>query len=499
MMATSKRRLPMRRVLSILTVLLVSTLMVLPAVLADTGGGGPALTEQAISPVDLSTRAQIDQYLTSVGMDPADLVVQRGEMNYAGPDCPGAEWTCTQDTDAVLQISSSDDDDDDGDNGDDGDDGDNVFVCSPPAAGTNAATNTCVIVQTNTTGTNRAVCREHNEQEEGMVQQSCTITQTNVSGQNIAVVDQSVLMDHEDTTQRSEQRSDISQTNGTGSNYAGVSQRSTLSTEAEEEEDEDVFQEQDVIQNSVVDQDSSSGAIRADVFQSHRLEAEAEEADNVDQLQNATPPGGTTNCFFLFDPNICAFFDQDSATGSLLINSRQTLLHDAEAEEVEGDVFQQQGSSPSTGGMAGVFHQDSGGVARRFPVQIERQNAEAEDTTQEQYTGQGPRINTDQVFNTNNVIVGNQLVIQTASDPTIQQLQIGAEAVPITGEATFNQRGCQNDECKQQTISGGPPGVVAELGCDTGEPPGDGEITVQQETECFAFGGAAEEPSPTAN
>jgi hypothetical protein len=134
-------------------------------------------------------------------------------------------------------------------------------------------------------------------------------------------------------------------------------------------------------------------------------------------------------------------------------------------------------------------------VARRFPVQIERQNAEADDTTQQQYTGMGPRINTDQVSNTDNVIVGNQLVIQTASDPTIQQLQIGAEAVPMTGEATFNQRGCQGGECEQQTISGGPPGVFAELSCETAEP-GEGEITVQQETECSAVGGPTEEPSP---
>ena len=486
----------MRRALSILSVLLGSSLMALPAVLADTGSGPVVVTGGTEPAVDLSSQADINAYLTSIGVDPADLVVQEGDQNYAGPDCPGAEWTCTQDTDAVLQISSSDDDDDDGD---DGDDGDNVFVCSPPAAGTNAATNTCVIVQTNTTGTNRAVCREHNEQEEGMVQQSCTITQTNVSGQNIAVVDQSVLMDHEDTTQRSEQRSDISQTNGTGSNYAGVSQRSTLSTEAEEEEDEDVFQEQDVIQNSVVDQDSSSGAIRADLFQSHRLEAEVEEAASVEQLQNAQAPFGETECegLQIFEPNICAVFDQNSTNGTLLVNSRQTLLHDAEAEEVEGDVFQQQGSSPGTGGMAGVFHQISGGLARRFPVQIERQNADADDTTQEQYTGMGPRMNTHQVSNPDNVIVGNQLVIQTASDPTFQQLQIGAEAVPISGEATFNQRGCQNDECEQQSISGGPPGVFAELGCETGEPPGEGEITIQQETQCSEAGGGTGTPPPT--
>jgi hypothetical protein len=481
----------MRRALSLLSVFLGASLMVLPAVLADTGAGLPTVTGGTEPAIDLSSEAEINAYLTSIGVDPADLVVQEGDQNYAGPNCPGPAWTCTQDTQAVLQISSSSDDDDD--NGDD--DGDNVFVCSPPAAGTNPATNTCVIMQTNTTGTNRAVCREYDEQEEGIVQQSCTITQTNVSGQNIAIVEQSVVMGHDDTTQRSEQRSSISQTNGSGSNWAGVSQRSTLSTEAEDDEDADVVQQQDVIQNSLVNQDSGTGAIRADLFQSHRLEAEAEEADNVEQLQNAQAPVGETECEALqtFEPNICAVFDQDSTSGTLLINSRQVLLHDAEAEEAEGEVLQQQGSSPTTGGMAGVFHQTSAGVARRFPVQIERQDADADDTTQEQYTGMGPRINTDQEFNPDNVIVGNQQVIQTASDPTTQQLQIGALAVPISGQATFNQRGCQNGECEQQSVSGGPPGVTAELFCDSFE--GEGGTTFQV---CDSGGGGTgESPPPT--
>jgi hypothetical protein len=500
MMATSKRRLPMRRTFSILSVVLGASLMVLPAVLADTGSGPVAVAGGTEPALDLSSQADINAYLTSIGVDPADLVVQEGDQNYAGPNCPGADWTCTQDTDAILQVSSSDDDDD-GDDGDD-DDGENVFVCSPQSTGTDPDTNTCVIMQTNTTGSNRAVCREHNEQEEGTVEQTCTITQTNVSGQNIAIVDQSVEMGHDDTTQRSEQRSSITQSNGSGSNWAGVSQRSNLSTEAEDEEDADVFQQQDVIQDYVVAQETGvgllptaqAGANRADLFQSHRLEAEVEEAESSEQRQNFTPPLGTdTSCGpphapVHYLPNVCAVFDQDSTNGELLINLRQILRHHAEAEDVEGEAFQQQGSGEFTGGLAGIFHQDSTGRARRFKFQDERQIADAEGTTQRQFTGQGPRMNSNQMSNPADIANGTQTVVQLASDPDRQQASLEGLVGPTLGTATFRQFVRQQDETRQQTVTGTGT-VVATIKCEHFAEEGDFQ-------ECFVSS-EDESPPPT--
>ena len=493
----------MRRALSILSVLLTATLMVIPAVLADPGGGITSAAGRPDASIDLSSRAGIDRYLTSIGVDREDAVVQRGVRNYAGPNCPGPRWNCTSSSGPVLQVALRG-----------GGSPRNVFVCDPESSGTDPDTNTCVVVQgIPDDGTNEAVCIQGDEQDEGTVAQSCDITQTNDSGDNIATVEQSVQMGHKSTTQRSEQRSSISQTNGTGDNWASVDQRSDLSAKAQNESD--VIQEQDVIQDSLIDQETgvgvppeaAAGDNTADVFQSHRLEAKAHVADSVEQLQNAQVPFNSveplepaTSCWFLFDPNICSRIDQLSTDGALLIDLRQELRHDAKAMPVEGDVDQQQGSSEFTGGMVGINHQDSAGVAERFKVQDERQDAKAHavggTVTEQQFTGQGPRINSDQVFNENNVAMGEQTVIQTASDPTFQQLQIGALAVPISGEAVFEQHGCQNGECEEQTISGGPPGVFAELGCTSGEPPGEGDITVQQETECTEVGGPTEEPSP---
>jgi hypothetical protein len=400
-------------------------------------------------------------------------VVQTGLLNYAGPGCPGPNWNCTGTSGPVIQVSS-------------GGGGANVFVCDPEGTGTNEETNTCVIEQSNTDGTNQAVCIERDEQDEGVVEQSCAITQTNVSGDNIATVRQTVVMDHRETTQRSEQRSSVDQTNGTGDNEADVEQRSDLSAKAHGDASSDISQVQDVIQDSDVQQDTGVGVLitdpagdnTTDVFQSHVLDAKAHKAASVEQLQNAEEPLGETDCGILqgFQPNICSEVNQLSTNGDQLIGVRQDLRHEARAEPVSEQVIQQQGSSEFTGGMITVNHQDSSGVSRRSKVQIERQNAVAHKkafVTQDQFTGMGPRANSDQVGNADNLAVADQSVHQHASDPDSQQLQIGAIAFPISGEARFTQQGCQNGECEQQTVTSGPPGVAAELGCDN-PPPGEG-------------------------
>jgi hypothetical protein len=53
----------------------------------------------------LSTTAGLKRYLSSIGVDPAGVVVQRGRLNYAGPKCPGKAWNCTR-ASKVVQIAS---------------------------------------------------------------------------------------------------------------------------------------------------------------------------------------------------------------------------------------------------------------------------------------------------------------------------------------------------------------------------------------------------------
>jgi hypothetical protein len=507
----------MRKAFLHLPLVLVLSLALLPGVMSDPGSGGRPLTAGDTHvdqiTVDLSTRSGINQYLRSLGVDPSEAVIQRGAHNYAGPNCPGGAWSCTEGVGVVVQLASHDDDDDD-DDGDD--DGDNLFVCSPEEDAVTANPDvdpgpnvfaTCVIVQNSETGRNRAVCREHNEQEDGEVRQLCSILQINISGRNEATVDQLVVMEHDDTTQRSEQRSQIGQLNGTGSNRADVGQRSTLATESEEDEDADVLQEQDAIQESVVKQDSgvgvpvtaAAGDNRVNVFQFHRLEAEVEEASSVEQLQNANTPS-LSECNET--PNVCSLIDQDSSNGDQRIDVRQIQRHDAEAEDVEL-AFQKQGSSDFTGGLEAINHQDSTGVSRRSKAQDERQFADVEDAEgpacpplpnmpcQLQFTGTGPKLNSNQQFNEDNFAFGAQNVLQLASDPTFQQATLDAVAGFVSGlpdGATFRQFVRQNDERAQQTVTG-TGFVFARIDCQQGELPGEEEPTILQEEPCTVTGG----------
>jgi hypothetical protein len=54
---------------------------------------------------DLSSVARINEYLRSRGVNPRSVVIQRGNRNYAGPNCPGRRWNCTT-ARRVLQVGS---------------------------------------------------------------------------------------------------------------------------------------------------------------------------------------------------------------------------------------------------------------------------------------------------------------------------------------------------------------------------------------------------------
>jgi len=56
-------------------------------------GSAGAGTGTSAQTVDLSTDQAVVSYLTSLGINPAGVVIQRGSLNYAGPSCPGAAWT----------------------------------------------------------------------------------------------------------------------------------------------------------------------------------------------------------------------------------------------------------------------------------------------------------------------------------------------------------------------------------------------------------------------
>src|SRR3990170_7064536 len=83
----------------------VATMLVVLAVLVLAGVPGSAdAASKDQTQTDLSSLPRIEAYLNSIGIDPGSVVVQHGQWNYAGPDCPGAGWSCTT-ANKVVQLA----------------------------------------------------------------------------------------------------------------------------------------------------------------------------------------------------------------------------------------------------------------------------------------------------------------------------------------------------------------------------------------------------------
>jgi hypothetical protein len=111
---------------------------------------------------NLSTVSGAMRYLRAIGLNAERVVIQRGARNYAGPNCPGARWTCTSTADPIVQLAAPG--------------GTNRFRC---------VTASCVVVQATTTAaaTNTAKCIRTTG-----ITQSCSISQTSATADNVAIV-----------------------------------------------------------------------------------------------------------------------------------------------------------------------------------------------------------------------------------------------------------------------------------------------------------------------
>jgi Bacterial Ig-like domain (group 3) len=147
------------------------------------GGAAAGSAKQATPWALLSHGGSATRYLSSIGVNPKGVVVQRGRKNYAGPKCPGKGWTCTK-SHRVLQFSTMSGTV-------------NSVVCSASGGGgsvsssSGSSAESCTIVQVSTSGGNNATCTEQaTTTSAGTLTQSCSITQQSGSGKNTATVTQ---------------------------------------------------------------------------------------------------------------------------------------------------------------------------------------------------------------------------------------------------------------------------------------------------------------------
>lgn len=188
-------------------------LLGLTALVFASSVGAAARSVSTAQAADLSTNEGVAAYLSSKGMSAKSFVVQRGHLNYAGPNCPGRRWNCTKKT-KVVQISS-------------GRHGKNRLECGPGGTLTDTTTAgtrtiTCVVIQTATSGKNHARCALGARGVSPVVLE-CRIEQTNVNGDNKARVKQRVVQ-RDGADQRATLNAFVTQRNDSGDNRSDVDQ-----------------------------------------------------------------------------------------------------------------------------------------------------------------------------------------------------------------------------------------------------------------------------------
>lgn len=385
---------------------------------------------------DLTTPAGIDRYLISLGVDPGTVVVQRGRRNYAGPNCPGKGWNCTT-ARRVVQVSRQS----------------NFFQCTPAGPGTNAATNTCVIVQASTTGTNNAICRMSDDG--ASVSQSCNVTQSNQSGSNLATVDLFARA-RGGTSHAATQGAAVTQTNVAGLNDLNSLQKAdqyvTVATGGS--------QSQEAHQTLDASQSNGTGNNTSQVKQFQVIRATANIAGALTQHQNEDSLG----------PNLDADIDQesDSGTNHSLLDQGTNLNLQATSRT---SVTQVQGSP--TGGVKGTVDQSSSAPSTSVNHQDENINAHANTPpgtlTQTQF---GPmECCTSQLGNSSNMFDINQDAGLFA-DNGFQSNTLIAHCL-TDGTCNISQRSQRNDETTTNSDSctavAGPCAAEATITCTPGE------------------------------
>ncbi len=333
---------------------------------------------------DLSTRAGASRYLRAVGLDPRQVVIQRGARNYAGRTCPGKRWTCTTSR-RVLQVGAI-----------------NLYSCGPNGSG--SSPNDCTIIQS---GGGTATCAETSSAN---VTQKCSITQTNTTpgaNNNAVVVQIFAQTGTQSGTQTATQNASIIQSNTHGgSNNAGVTQNvvqllgrgaAALNDDPNNADDftpattSPITQQQDAYQRLYVKQDTSNvgtaqaGNNTATILQTQLQRARADHASKITQLQNTLDADGLGNCpvinAVLDDPfaNQCNTVQQGS-TGTGGKNTLQ-VRHDYRQFQAASNCCaaaagkQAQGSitDSSHGGLDHRFSQSSSGLSSQTSNQVERQ------------------------------------------------------------------------------------------------------------------------------
>jgi hypothetical protein len=372
----------------------------------------------AVAGPPLSCAEDIPAYLVGIGVNPNDAakaICQEGLRNYAGPRCPGENWTCARADRPVVQIADQR--------------GTNLFHCT---------IGDCLVVQLVDAGQNASACeRSEDVNDEAVALQECWIVQENTTGANAAGIAQHIQQTRR-SAQNARQVARIEQDNATGSNIARIVQGIGQSSRAKGGQDP-ITQTQEAHQAATVDQVTLTlglevaGDNNSNIRQTQAQTQRASHPDAVTQSQN-TELGSGPSCDQPADAtydqakNQCANVTQHSEVIGGGGDNNSTLNHQITqrqtAEKAE-TVNQSQGASTNglTNGEEGIKDQLSSGVSTGTATQDMLQVQTAPPSAsglRSQETGD-PRCCWDQLGNGANRADIFQTTLQTASPEDADQ------------------------------------------------------------------------------
>jgi hypothetical protein len=336
--------------------LATATVVLLLLVMAGAPAGADAASKDDAHS-DLSSLPKIEAYLNSIGIDFGSVVVQQGQLNYAGPNCPGSGWNCTT-ANRVVQLAPATLP------------AANVVDCSPAVSVTLLGLDECVIVQSSTSSlvetastTNSASCDI--QSASGDSKQKCKIKQSSRKGNNSAEVRQRSTQ-RGGSPQSATLEASIEQMSESGNNTAKITQ--TIQQTLDDRQTAAVTQTQNAREGATVKQTSTTGNNSSDVQQYQTQDENAESQASIDQAQNTDYTVGR---------NVQAEVTQTSTAGNTASNLRHVLTQHQDADSAAGPVTQMQGNN--AGGLEGSVTQTtvSPGVMRSTSTQDEGQTQDA--------------------------------------------------------------------------------------------------------------------------
>jgi hypothetical protein len=426
------------------------------AVLPSAAATPQPATRAAPAP-DLSSLSKIKSYLRSLGADPRTVVIQRGARNYAGPNCPGAAWTCT-DAKRVVQLGAQ-----------------NTFECS---AGTNTNTpagfQECLIVQGPATR-NVAKCNQKSSQEP-FVRQRCSITQT---GRN----NEAIVAQLADQSSGGSQQLGALQEVGllqTGTGTTGIKNRLQVNQEIKQLSETTTAGTQDQDAYQVVGAPFMTGTSSGDEPAQQIAEGRGDNTSQIVQRQTQRAKGGTTqlqndglyappapfggeptdcheeDIISPDQPNACVNFEQEGDNGSKQ-QSQLTQSIDMEETTTAALAIQRQHPGEFQGGADGRIHQDidgSSGSSQNQANQSERLKMLApSDADQEQHGGAGCCGFGSQEGGTGNSEQINQQKDLDAVGGTIQTATLVGSSRSPDGNCAINHNAATNSDSESESAS----------------------------------------------